>query len=121
MKVGEGWGFNGGKLLYLAVAGCVSNELFREARAEGIEIESVRVVVRGDFGGDPMVSGKITYEVELTGNAPPDELHKLAEKVDTVVEIPNSLRQGTPVTLANLRIVTKNEGDDLAMPGRGHA
>jgi len=30
---GRGLGFNGGQLLYLAVAGCGSNDLFREARA----------------------------------------------------------------------------------------
>ena len=28
---GGGVGFNGGELLYLAVAGCISNDLFREA------------------------------------------------------------------------------------------
>src|SRR5438874_1093545 len=33
---GEGLGFNGGQLLYLAVGGCVSNDLFREADARGI-------------------------------------------------------------------------------------
>jgi len=29
---GGGLGFNGGQLLYLAVAGCISNDLFREVR-----------------------------------------------------------------------------------------
>jgi putative redox protein len=33
---GGGLGFNGGEPLYLAVAGCVSNDLFREAQAAGI-------------------------------------------------------------------------------------
>ena len=53
---GRGVGFNGGQLLYLAIAGCVSNDLFREARAEGIALERVRVSVDGDFQGDPPVS-----------------------------------------------------------------
>src|SRR5512135_3725889 len=35
---GGGRGFNGGELLHLAVAGCVSNDLFREASRRGIEI-----------------------------------------------------------------------------------
>jgi len=30
---GCGLGFNGGELLHLAVAGCISNDLFREAAA----------------------------------------------------------------------------------------
>src|SRR4051794_19657537 len=53
---GRGVGFNGGQLLYLAIAGCVSNDLFREARVAGIRLEGVRVVVRGNFEGDPPVS-----------------------------------------------------------------
>jgi len=93
---GGGLGFNGGQLLYLAVAGCVSNDLFREARAEGIELTSVRVRVRGDFSGDPPVSETIEYEVELEGDAPRDRLDEL---VDRIAEIPNSLRNGTEVRL----------------------
>jgi putative redox protein len=55
-------GFNGGQLLYLAIAGYVSNDLFREASAEGIELERVRVTVRGDFSGDPPVSTDVVYD-----------------------------------------------------------
>jgi uncharacterized OsmC-like protein len=32
---GRGLGFNGGQLLYLAVGGCVSNDLYREAATQG--------------------------------------------------------------------------------------
>ncbi len=96
---GGGLGFNGGQLLYLAIAGCVSNDLFREARAEGIELTSVRVRVRGDFSGDPAVSGAVEYEVELEGDAPRDRLNELVERVDRIAEIPNSLRNGTNVRL----------------------
>ena len=52
---GGGLGFNGGQLLYLAVAGCISNDLFREARVAGIELENVRVKVGGNFVGEPAV------------------------------------------------------------------
>jgi putative redox protein len=55
---GGGKGFNGGQLLYLAVAGCVSNDLFREAPRFGVELDSVRVTVEGDFLGDPAVSAR---------------------------------------------------------------
>ncbi|HSB39791.1 MAG TPA: OsmC family protein [Gaiellaceae bacterium] len=96
---GGGLGFNGGELLYLAIAGCVSNDLFREARAGGIELRSVRVRVRGDFSGDPPVSEPVEYEVELEGDAPPERLDELVERVDRIAEIPNSLRNGTPVRL----------------------
>lgn len=97
---GAGLGFNGGQLLYLAVAGCVSNDLFREARAEGIRLAHVQVTVRGDFAGDPAVSDEITYDVEVDGDASPERLRALVERVDEIAEIPNSLRNGTAVRLA---------------------
>jgi putative redox protein len=100
---GGGLGFNGGQLLYLAVAGCISNDLFREARAAGIELSSVRVRVRGDFVGEPAVSDEIQYEVEVAGNVPEDRLRALIDRVDEIAEIPNSLRAGTQVRLVGAR------------------
>ena len=91
-------GFNGGQLLYLAVAGCVSNDLFREAPAFGVALSRVAVTVRGDFAGDPLVSEEITYEVEVDGE-PADRLGDLVQHVDRIAEIPNSLRRGTQVRL----------------------
>jgi len=96
---GGGLGFNGGELLHLAIAGCVSNDLFREAAREGIRLADVRVVVRGDFAGDPAVSTGIEYEVELTGDADEGRLRALVERVDAIAEIPCSLRRGTPVRM----------------------
>jgi putative redox protein len=101
---GGGLGFNGGQLLYLAVAGCISNDLFRDARAAGIELSSVRVRVSGDFVGEPAVSDEIQYEVEVAGNVPEDQLRALVDQVDEVAEIPNSLRQGTNVRLVGAKV-----------------
>jgi uncharacterized OsmC-like protein len=98
---GGGKGFNGGQLLYLAVAGCISNDLFREAPRFGVELDSVRVTVDGDFSGDPAVSTAVTYDVELAGSG---DLEALVREVDRIAEIPNSLRRGTPVSLG--RVVT---------------
>jgi uncharacterized OsmC-like protein len=100
---GDGIGFNGGQLLYLAIAGCVSNDLYREAPVFGIALDQVRVRVRGDFAGDPPVSTPVEYEVELSGDADASRLRELVEHVDRIAEIPNSLRGGTPVTLAAVR------------------
>lgn len=98
---GGGKGFNGGQLLYLAVAGCISNDLFREAPRFGVELDSVRVTVEGDFSGNPAVSDAITYDVELSGSG---DLEVLVREVDRIAEIPNSLRQGTPVSLREIVI-----------------
>jgi len=103
---GRGLGFNGGQLLYLAIGGCVSNDLFREAAALGIDLRTVRVVVRGDFSGNPAVSDDVSYDVELGGAATPDELQRLAEHVDAIAEIPNSVRRDTKVKLTDVRAVS---------------
>jgi putative redox protein len=100
---GEGLGFNGGELLHLAVAGCISNDLVREARRAGIALGAVRVRVSGSFDGDPAASGEICYEVELEGDAPAQRLRELIEQVDRIAEIPNSLRAGTQVRLRAAR------------------
>ncbi|MGZ4212341.1 MAG: OsmC family protein, partial [Actinomycetota bacterium] len=101
---GGGQGFNGGQLLNLAVAGCISNDLFREAARGGITLHRVRVVARSDYVGDPAVSTPIEYDVELDGDASEDDLKRLLDRVDSIAEIPNSLRGGTEVRLASATI-----------------
>ena len=44
---GSGRGFNGGQLLYLAVAACISNDLYREAATRGITLQAVAIDVDG--------------------------------------------------------------------------
>jgi putative redox protein len=99
---GGGKGLNGGQLLYLAIAGCISNDLYREAPRFGVELHSVRVTVNGGFSGDPAVSEAVTHDVELSGEG---DLESLVKEVDRIAEIPNSLRQGTGVSLGEIRVV----------------
>ena len=101
---GEGLGSNGGQVLYLAIGGCVSNDLFREASARGIRLVCVRVRVVGEFGGDPAVSQDVSYDVELAGEASHEQLEELVSHVDAIAEIPNSLRRGTSVKLRHVGI-----------------
>ena len=101
---GKGLGFNGGQLLYLAIGGCVSNDLFREATARGIRLTAVRVVVRGDFSGDPAVSDPVAYDVEIAADATADQLQELVAHVDAIAEIPNSVRRGTEVRLERVQV-----------------
>ncbi|MFU8874612.1 OsmC family protein [Micromonospora sp. SL4-19] len=101
---GDGLGFNGGQLLYLAVAGCVSNDLFREARAAGITLHRVEVTVHGGFAGDPPVSTDVSYDVRVDGDASEARLRELVSLVDAIAEIPNSLRRGTAVRLRHAEV-----------------
>jgi uncharacterized OsmC-like protein len=104
---GQGLGFNGGELfelLYLAIGGCISNDLFREARSRGIQLSHVRVRVMGEFEGDPAVSQDVLYDVEIAGEAADEQLAELVSHVDAVAEIPNSVRRGTPIGLRHVGI-----------------
>lgn len=94
---GRGLGFNGGQLLNLAVAGCISSDLYREAGKRGIALTSVRVTVESDYVGDPAVSTPIEYTVEVTSDGDPEAVRELIAYVDEIAEIPNSIRRGTEV------------------------
>jgi putative redox protein len=86
------------------VAGCISNDLFREAAAAGITLRRVRVTADSDYVWAPAVSTPIEYWVEVDGDGPEEALRDLAERVDRIAEIPNSLRRGTEVRLASLQV-----------------
>lgn len=101
---GGGLGFNGGQLLNLAVAACISNDLFREAARLGIDVRRVRVTAASEYGGKPVVSGPIEYEVEVDGDAPAERLDELVRLVDSIAEIPNSIRHGTEVRLRRRQV-----------------
>lgn len=102
---GRGLGFNGGQLLYAAIAACFSNDLYREAATLGIQLTKVALTVDGDFPARGMPSTPITVALEVEGDAPESELGALVDLVDRIAEIPNSIRSTTPVTIASRRLV----------------
>ncbi len=61
----------GGHLLHLAAAGCVLNDLYREAATLGIELAGVRVTAAGGFDTATWQSTGIGYRVEVSSDAPP--------------------------------------------------
>ena len=101
---GGGLGFSGGQLLNLAVAACISNDLFRDAAKAGIALRRVRVTASSEYAGTPALSGPIEYSVELEGDAPEADLQALVAETDRIAEIPNSLRRGTEVRLRTMAV-----------------
>lgn len=92
--------FTGGHLLHLAVAGCVLNAVYREAAALGIELKGIRVTAAGGFDTATWQSTGIDYSVEVSSDAPADQLAHLLEVVDDVAEIPRAIRAGAAVRRA---------------------
>jgi hypothetical protein len=89
--------FTGAHLLHLAAAGCVLNDIYREAAGLGIRIDGVRVSAGGGFDTEAWTSSGITYRVELSSPASGQDLAQLLDRVDDVAEIPRAIRAGATV------------------------
>lgn len=89
--------FTGAHLYLLAAAGCVLNDVYREANRLGIAVHGVKVRAVGGFDGTTWASTGVEYEVGIASDAPEDEIATLLHMVDEVAEIPKALRSGTTV------------------------
>lgn len=96
---GQGSSLNGGELLFLSLATCFCNDLYREAVRRKIEIQSVQVTVRGEFGGEGEPASNIVYKADIQSNSAQNEIAALITHVDQVAEIHNTLRKGVKVAL----------------------
>ena len=90
---------NGGELLFLALATCFCNDLYREAKKRGIPVHGVEVEVTGDFDAEGAAAKNITYRVKVDAEASDQALQDLIAHTDRVTEIQNTVREATPVKL----------------------
>jgi uncharacterized OsmC-like protein len=95
---------SGGHLLHLAVAGCLFNDILREAPQRGISIDRLSVSADGDF--DEGGSTGIRYEIDIDSRAARAEIERLVADMEAEATIPQALRNGTMVERADLRIST---------------
>jgi len=93
--------FTGGHLLHLSIAGCVLNDVYREAETLGIVVDGVRVAVRGDFDRETFHSTGVEYEVEVSSEAAGPDIERLLRVVDDVAEMPKTLRAAAQVERVN--------------------
>lgn len=94
---GGGLGFNGGQLLYLSIAACWSNDLYREAATMGIELDGVEITVDGDFPARGSGSTPISVDLVVRSPAPEDRVRELIAEVERVAEIPRAIRDATAI------------------------
>jgi len=102
---GFGSSTNGGELLFLALATCYCNDIYREAAKLNIQVERVEVEVNGDFGAAGEPAQNVSYRAQVHAKGTEEEIHALMEYTDTVAEIQNTLRAGTPVKLTHIEVV----------------
>lgn len=103
-STGYGSSINGGELLFLALATCYCNDLYREATKKGIRVEQVEVEVKGDFGAEGTPATNVTYRARVTAEGSETEIRQLMQATDQVAEIHNTLRAATPVILGQIEI-----------------
>jgi uncharacterized OsmC-like protein len=89
--------FTGAHLFLLAAAGCVLNDVYREAATLDIEIDGVRVCAEGGFDSVTWASTGIEYDVDVASDASNSDIEHLVCIVDDVAEIPKALRSATRV------------------------
>jgi uncharacterized OsmC-like protein len=89
--------FTGAHLLHLAAAGCVLNDVYREAARLGLPLQGVRVTASGGFSADTWQSTGIGYAVEIDAQCSPQDVAALLATVDAVAEIPRAIRAGAAV------------------------
>ena len=97
--VGRGSSVNGGELLFLALATCFCNDIYRESARRNINIHSVEVTVSGEFGNEGEPASSIKYKTDIHSDASEEEILALIIHVDKIAEIHNTLRLGVDVSL----------------------
>lgn len=97
--VGRGSSVNGGELLFLSIATCFCNDIYREAPRRNISVTAVEVTVTGEFGGEGEAASAIRYKATIKSDASDEEIQKLLADVDAIAEIHNTLRKGVSVSL----------------------
>lgn len=105
---GFGSSANGAELLFLALATCYCNDIYREAQARNIVVRNVVVRVEGDYDG---VAGhpveNLVYKARVEAVASEEEILDLMHYTDTVAEIQNTLRQSTGIKLVDIKAISQ--------------
>ena len=108
---GYGSSANGGELLFLALATCYCNDIYREAAKRNIKVERVEVSVEGEFGGEGDPARNVVYHAKVFADASEDEVRQLMTFTDPVAEIQNTLRSANQVTLGQIEVVKVKHGE----------
>jgi uncharacterized OsmC-like protein len=102
---GFGSSVNGGELLFLALATCCCNDIYREGAKRGIAVERVEVEVTGDFGVEGAPATNVTYRARATARTGEKAIRELMIHTDQVAEIHNTLRIANQITLSHMEAI----------------
>jgi organic hydroperoxide reductase OsmC/OhrA len=103
---GFGSSVNGGELLFLALATCYCNDVYREAEKIGMRVHDVQVEALGEFGGPGEPALNVRYHVRVAAEASDREIRALLIHTDSVAEIQNTLRSNVSTRLGHVETVS---------------
>jgi hypothetical protein len=92
---------SGGEAIHFALAMCVFNNISRESRDRGIELDELSVTADGDFDAEELSTG-IAFSITISGAASEDTLRELAQFGADDSTIAKTLRHPTSVTLDSI-------------------
>jgi len=98
-SVGRGSSINGGELLFVAIATCFCDDLYREAAKRCIDVQDVQVEVTGTFSNPGEPANDISYRVQVHTDTTKALIDDLIRATDSVTEIQNTVRAGCAVRL----------------------
>jgi organic hydroperoxide reductase OsmC/OhrA len=102
---GYGSSANGGELLFMALATCYCNDIYREAAKKEIRVEQVEVTVEGEFGAEGEPAKNVRYRARVTAQASQEAIVALMQATDSLAEIQNTLRLGVQVELKEIQAI----------------
>jgi organic hydroperoxide reductase OsmC/OhrA len=101
---GAGSTVNGGELLFLALATCYCNDVYREAGLAELRVDRVEVTVTGEFAGRGDPASNVRYAVRVESPEPESAIRALLAETDRVAEIHDTLRRGVDVKLGEVTV-----------------
>ncbi|WP_415855186.1 OsmC family protein [Sinomonas sp. G460-2] len=101
----------GAHVLHLAAAACLFNDLHTAATLAGLSLGPVAVRADGGFDETMTASTGIRLEVDISGDADPEELRTLVLETFEVSTVACVLRRSTSVEITEIDARTTAPGD----------
>lgn len=104
---GNGWGFQGGNLMLLAIGGCLTTVLLEAAASRGIPVEDLNIDVSARDAHHPFRYVDFEIAVKIVSPAKDQELEKLVKIAERGCQVSNTIRGGAEFALTLEHIATR--------------
>ena len=103
---GNGWGFKGGNLMFLAIGGCLTTVLLEAAASRDIPVEDLNIEVSARDAHHPFRYVDFEIAVRIRSSANDQDLEKLVKIAERGCQVSNTIRSGAEFALTVERIET---------------